>query len=151
MIFDKLNKNYFTRPFHTSNYLFIYPEINPEYDPINSDDIGEGSKSDKSRVINNKRVENKQHPLQVREDLRNNIKIIDKRSEIRSSDGKNKSEPFESFAYNEEKTATKVHGHAYSATNNAQYEDGINESAMTKAMFSIKKIRIFCSSNGHQS
>lgn len=77
----------------------------------------------------------------MRKDLRDHINILEKYSLVRVSDAKNKSESFESFINTEVDRTNRIHDDAYSSTvkNNPQYEDGINESAIVKAMLSIKK------------
>ena len=136
-----LKKINLTRAFHSTSCFLIYQDVNTEFDPINQDDIGNGSKKDKALVIDTKLRENKQQAKEVRDDLRSHIKDLDSLSKIRVSEAKNRSESFNNFINSEERKATKVHDDAYSAAvnNNPIYVDGINQSGIVKAMLAVNK------------
>lgn len=134
-------KKYITRSFHSSRSFFIYPDVDSEYDAVNTKELGKDTSKDKSSVIDEEVAENKHQANLVREDLRNHLKKLDNITKARISNARIRRESFDNHINGQDQEIKKLHDDAYSTSNvnNPKYEDKINESGIRKAMFSVYK------------
>jgi len=136
----RVKKN-FIRSFHSSTILLVYPDVNSEFDPVNTEQLSKDTSENKSKTLDKDLDDNKGQSKQVREDLRNHLKTLDRLSKSRVSNARAIDDTFNNHINDEEKRVQKVHKNAYLDSSNEKpwYEDKINENAMSKSLFAVNK------------